>query len=97
LKSLGYLDNSGINNEFLQIRPPWRAAGANNFNGLQPNRGFSEQWNNNGITAEFAGLEQQIIAPEQHTPMVAGPPASGRGGARRRRTARIIPARRRRI
>jgi hypothetical protein len=38
---------------------------ASSFNGLKPNRGFSEQWNNNGITMELARREQQIIPPEQ--------------------------------
>jgi hypothetical protein len=39
------------------------------FNGLQPNRCFSEQWNNNGITMEFfqnnSGISrwEQLINP----------------------------------
>jgi hypothetical protein len=45
---------------------------ARSFNGLRPNRGFSEQWNFAKITAEFADREQLIIVPEQQTNVWSG-------------------------
>jgi hypothetical protein len=47
---------------FLNILARWSAAGPAISRACGRNAGFSEQWNNNGITAEFAGREQLINA-----------------------------------